>query len=196
MWIFEEKSFKSAQLAFIKVKDDIPEASRLAINRTIESIYTNTPKEILKVYAVKGQGGSTAMIKKSMRKMKAGKMQSGGQLIISSRRLTLPTHFKVSPAKRLQKSNPSVKVTIFKGKQKVITTNPKPFVTTLKNGTTQIMKREGKSRYPLIVLRTLTIPQMAMNEEVYGNIQSNAQNTYYKRLEHEVNRMARKAGFK
>jgi len=193
---FEEKSFKTAQIAFIKVKDDVPEASRLAINRTIDSIYTNTPKEILKVYAVKGQGGSTTMIKKSMKKMKAAKFQSGGQLMISSRRLTLPAHFKVSPAKQLQKSKPDIKVSIFKGKQKVVRTDPKAFIGKMKNGTTQVMKRQGKTRYPVIVLRTLTIPQMAMNADVYGNIQDNAQRVFESRLEHEMNRMLRKVGFK
>ena len=191
---FEEKSFKTAQLAFIKVKDDIPEASRLAVNRTIDSIYTNTPKEILKVYAVKGQGGSTTLIKKSMKKMKAGKFESVGRLVISSRRLTLPAHFKVSPSKRLQ--NSAVKVSIFKGKQKEVVTEPKAFIGNMSNGTTQVMKRQGKGRYPVIVLRTLTIPQMAMNEEVYPNIQENAQKVFDTRLEHETNRMLRKVGFK
>jgi len=191
---FEEKSFRTAQLAFIKVKDDIPEASRLAINRTIDSIYTNTPKEILKVYAIKGQGGSTTFIKKSMKKIKAGKFEVGGKLTISSRRLTLPAHFKVSPSKRQQ--NPKVKVTIFKGKQKEVVTEPKAFIGNMRNGTTQVMKRQGKGRYPVVVLRTLTIPQMATNEEVYPNIQENAQKVFRDRLVHETSRMLRKVGFK
>ena len=65
-------------------------------------------------------------------------------------------------------------------------TNPKAFVIGL-NGNLHIAKRSSKARYPIKVLRTLSVPQMVSNRKIEQIIKKEAEVKLKERIEHEIN---------
>ena len=54
------------------------------------------------------------------------------------------------------------------------------------NGGTHIWMREGKSRTPVRLLRTLSVPQMISNDEVINTIQEKSGEKLHERINHEI----------
>lgn len=188
--IIDTKQVKRVAIELQKIPGQIPKATMQAMNRTIDHIYTQTSKEVRKDYVIKD-----ADVKSTLRKIKATPGRLGGAVISSGRTLTLYHHFKVSPSNPKKGRRYQLKVTIKKGKPELIMTDPKPFIATANNAK-QVMKRVGKARKPVTVLRSLSVPQMISNETIMQNIQISAQKMLDKRIEHEISRRLKKVGAK
>jgi len=159
-----------------------------ALQRTIDQTITQVGRIVPRTYAIKA---------KEVKDSFAGgiKRPSATDLTasITSKGHTLSlAHFPYTPKK--PGSRRKVAVTIKKsGGKKIVNTNPLPFVA--KTGArspdlTQfnVFRREGRARLPIIVPRTLSIPQMITNENVGDQIQSFASAKFSERLDHEITR--------
>jgi len=172
-----------------------------AIDLTIKDCKARAPAQITKavtaVYGIKSNevtaAGKTA--KTSAQTIGAYKVAAGVegktlQLTYEGRLLT-PVHFSMTPKKRPEgKKKYTVKVAIFKGKKKALQGKPKygtpVFLAPQQTGVVLPFQREGKSRMPVQVIRTLGIPQMITNETVAADIQEKTSELYLTRLQHHV----------
>lgn len=188
--IVDTKQIKKVAIELQKLPGQIPKATAQAMNRTIDHIYTQTSREVRKDYAIKDKD-----VKSTLRKIKVTSGRLAGAVISKGRTLTLYHHFRVSPSNPLRGKRYQVKVTIKKGSPEFIKTDPKPFIAAANNAK-QVMRRVGKPRLPVVVLRSLSVPQMVSNEKVMQNIQESASRMLEKRIEHEINRRLKKVGAK
>lgn len=157
-----------------------------ALNRTVDFVNTRLGRIVTGIYAIKG-----ADVKKTIRKYKAKKGQLSARLESKGSPLSL-THFPHKPettviARSLGVSHKraQVRVKIKKGSMQPMKVDPKAFLQKA-NGATNIFKRVGDERKPIVVLKTLSIPQMITNETVGVDIQKLAQDKMNERLTHEV----------
>lgn len=160
---------------------EVGEATYHALKRTVDFIATQIGRIVPKSYAIKSRD-----VKDTLKKIYPQKSNlSAG---VQSKGHTLSFyHFPHSPKTRpANRKRYKVKVTIKRdaGSQ-TVNTDPKPFIATL-NGIDHVVKREGKERKPIIVLRTLSVPQMITNENVGEQIQKAAMEKFNERLEHEI----------
>jgi hypothetical protein len=157
-------------------QSEIPKATAAALNRTVDFIYTKAAQVISSEYEIKSTD-----VKKSSKKIKAnnGNMRAG--LIYSGNSLSL-TNFKFTPKKRGTKKQVKVKIKRSEGYKNV---GPKSFVQII-NGKTGIWAREMNRRYPIKLLKTISIPQMVINANVNNKIQDEAQNKLLQRMDHEI----------
>ncbi|WP_252225423.1 MULTISPECIES: phage tail protein [unclassified Clostridium] len=156
---------------------EINKASSAAINRTLTFSNKKLKQEVKKTYNIKaGEIQSTIKIKKS------NPSKLSGEIISDGNRLTLG---RFSRSAGNWKKGKKIKVKVKKSGTKPINTTPKAFIANL-NGNNHIVKREGKSRYPIKVLKTLSIPQMISNTKVSDVIMDETNKQLQKRLEHEV----------
>lgn len=175
---------KSVQRAVIELKSfpaEMPKAIAPALNRTVDHMATLTSREVRKEYAIKSKD-----IMDTITKKKASPSNLSAGITSHGRTLTLYNHFRVSPKSPTGKKY-KVKVAIKKGKMQTIATEPKPFIASA-NNSTQVFKRTGKARTPIVVLRSLSVPQMVSNEATYARIQTQAAEMLEKRIDHEINR--------
>lgn len=186
--IVDIKSVNRVMVDLRNLPKEMPKAVMQAVNRTVDHVYTHTSREVRKEYAIKDKD-----VKSTLKKVKAspGKIEAG--VISKGRTLTIYHHFRVSPKKPTPGKRYRVKVVIKKGKMETIDTDPKPFIATANNAT-QVFKRTGPKRKPLVVLRSLSVPQMISNEQTYSRIQKLAGDMLEKRIEHEINRRLNKIG--
>lgn len=157
-----------------------------ALNRTVDFVNTRLGRIVTGIYAIKG-----ADVKKTIRKYKAKKGQLSARLESKGSPLSL-THFPHKPettviARSLgvRHKRAQVKVKIKKGSMQPMKVDPKAFLQKA-NGATNIFKRVGDERKPIVVLKTLSVPQMITNETVGVDIQKLAQGKMNERLTHEV----------
>ncbi|MNH36126.1 hypothetical protein D3C79_968880 [compost metagenome] len=68
---------------------------------------------------------------------------------------------------------------------------PKAFVQKV-TGRTQIMRRDGRRRYPVDVMRTIATAQMVENEDVQAAVQEAGSIMLARRVEHEIERRLRR----
>lgn len=188
--IIDTKQVHRKAIELQKIPGQIPKATAQAMNRTIDHIYTQTSKEVRKDYAIKDKD-----VKSTLKKIKATPGRLGGAVISKGRTLTLYHHFRVSPTNPSKGKRYQVKVTVKKGKPEILSSTPKPFIATANNAK-QVMRRVGAARKPVVVLRSLSVPQMVSNEQVMSNIQESAQKMLEKRMNHEISRRLEKAGAK
>jgi hypothetical protein len=188
--IIDTKQVKQVAIELQKLPGQIPKATAQALNRTIDHIYTQTSREVRKDYTIKDKD-----VKGTLKKVKATPGRLGGSVISKGRTLTLYHHFKVSPSNPGNGRRYQLKVTVKKGKPEIIKTDPKPFIA-IANNSKQVMKRVGKARKPITVLRSLSVPQMISNEKTMQSIQEFAQVMLEKRVEHEISRRLNKVGGK
>lgn len=90
-------------------------------------------------------------------------------------------HFNFSPKE--PKKGRRVNVTIMRGQRKAV---PDAFVVSA-NGGVFVAKRKGKARLPIKGLRTLSVPQMILNQGVEPKISEELGDFLQKRLIHEWN---------
>ncbi|AOZ91631.1 phage tail protein [Paenibacillus crassostreae] len=155
----------------------MPAAAMSAVNRTLDQINTKLGRIVTKEYNIK-----VSDVKKTITKNKARKGNLRAFLKSEGRTLSF-SHFRISQSgKKVRK----VKVKVKKSAGlKQINTDPRAFVQTL-NGKNQVLKRMGKDRYPVEVLRTLSVPQMIDSLNVSNQIQKDANEILAKRIEHEI----------
>jgi len=168
---------------------EVAAATVSALNRTIDYTVTQVGRIVTKEYAVK-----TSEVKASFKGgIKRPSAKSLEASIVSTGYLLSLAHFPHSPSAP-SKRKYKVKATIKRaGGRKVINTDPKPFVAGTGASSADkvqfnVFKRIGKTRLPITVLRTLSIPQMITNEQVAETIQKAANEKMAERLEHEITR--------
>lgn len=168
---------------------EVGEATRLALNRTIDTVITKVGQIVPKYYAIKStevkqtfKGG----IKRPSKSDLSASVTSVGHTLSFA-------HFPYTPKspKRGGKSvfQNVVMVTIKKNKGKVMST--KGFVATTgasSEDKTQfnVFKRLGNKRLPIAPIRTLSIPQMITAEGVDKQVMDAATLKFEERLEHEI----------
>lgn len=168
---------------------EVGAATYNALNRTFDYVITQVGRIVPKEYAVKASD-----VKESFKGGKRMPTQNNLTAALISKGHTLSiAHFphspKMPPAK---KKKYAVKVTIKRdGGRKTINTDPKPFLmhTGAKSADKvqfNVFRRTGKKRFPITVIRTLSIPQMITNERIAQEIQKAADEKLMERLEHEI----------
>ena len=178
-------------------KKEVVSATRLALNRTIDFAITTAGREVSKLYAIKQkevkESFKSGIKKPTKTNLEASITSTGHTLSIA--------HFPHNPdnpllakmlAIRYQKTQIKVKIMKSKG-FKIINNNPKPFIAS--TGTTSadktqynVFARVGKSRLPIMPIKTLSIPQMITNNEVGEKISKLTSEKLNERLEHEISR--------
>lgn len=165
---------------------EVGEATRLALNRTMDHVVTKAGQLVSKVYAVKSgevkESFKGGIRKPSISNLSASVTSIGHTLSIA--------HFPHNPNSPIKKGTIKVKIKKSDG-YKTINTSPKPFVMTtgaMSDDKVQfnVFKRVGKARLPVKVLRTLSIPQMITAENIGPQIQDAATKKLNERLEHEI----------
>lgn len=184
----DTKDIKKVVIKLSNIPKEIPGATASALNRTLDYTVTQTGREVTKKYAI-----SQKEVKKTMKKQKASK--SSLYAHVESKGGLMALHkFPHTPKRYSKKAK--VKVQVIKGKgKKVMSTSPPAFTQTMEN-TTGIWKRKGKKRTPVVLLRTLSVPQMISNEETLKSIEEAANKKLQERIEHEIDWRLKKAGGK
>lgn len=166
------------------LQKQMPGAAINAVNRTLDHVNTKAGRFVTGEYNI-----SVKDVKATITKHRAGKGRIRAWLKSRSRRLTF-SHFRISSSKK------AVKVKIKKASGfKKVRTDPAAFVQIL-DGRKQIMKRVGKGRFPVEVLRSITVPQMLEAANVSEKIQTEANKKLGERIDHEMDYRLKKAGFK
>jgi len=160
---------------------EIGEATYHALKRTVDFVATQVSRIVPKHYSVKATD-----VKETINKSYPSKKDLSAS--IQSRGHTLSFyHFPHTPKIPQPGRKYKVRAKIKReGGNKVVNTDPKPFIARLKGGIDHVVKREGEKRKPIVVLRTLSIPQMITNENVGEEIQKAATEKFNERLEHEI----------
>lgn len=174
-----DKEIKQIAIKLQQFPKQVPRATASALNRTLDYTATLTKKEVTKMYSIKQKDvGVTLKKKRASKGSLNASIQSKGQTIAL-------TKFPHNP-KQYRPRNKKVKVKVKKQEgYKVIKTSPAAFVQTM-NGGTHIWMREGKSRTPVRLLRTLSVPQMISNDEVINTIQEKSGEKLHERINHEI----------
>ncbi len=167
-----------------KFEKEMPGAAISAVNRTLDYMNTRVGRLVTSEYRVK-----VSDVKATISKHKARKGKLLAFLKSEGRRLTLG-RFLFGNSKRTTK----VKIKKREG-AKPVNTNPEAFVQIL-SGKKQVLKRRGKSRYPVDVMRSLSIPQMIDSLNVTNQIQDLADKKLQERIEHEIDYRLKKVGAK
>ncbi len=183
----DDKAYKSLLVEFKHFPKEAGEAVYHAVNRTLDSCETKVGRIVTQAYAIKvKEVKEAALIRRPSRSdMTANILFAGHTLSMS--------HFPHTPGAP-RRGKYQVKVQIKKsGGKKVLGTDPKPFIAgtgarSADKVQFNVFRREGKDRLPIIVPRTLSIPQMVSNEQVTEKIMAHAGEVFEKRLAHELER--------
>ena len=173
-----------------------------AVGRTIADCKTRAPAQVTKavtaVYGIKssevteaGKGAKKGA--KTVGSIKVSGVNVDSVQLIYQGRLLTPVHFSMTPKKRPEGGKKyTVKAAVYKGKKKVLGSGV--FLAPSGSaGTTEIpFKRTTEKRYPIEVIRTVSIPQMITNENVAADIQVRMDELLEKRLQHNTERIASK----
>lgn len=168
---------------------EVSKATALALNRTVDHIYTQVGRIIPKAYQIKASEvkGSLSKNKPSQNNLTAS-VESRGHVLSMA-------HFPFTPktAKRSKRSvlDTAVMVAIKKG-QRVL--SRKGFVASTGAKSPDkvqynVFKRTGKGHFPIETIKTLSIPQMITNEKVAEQVQESSQKMLDQRLDHEITRL-------
>ncbi|EFV78955.1 hypothetical protein HMPREF1013_00839 [Bacillus sp. 2_A_57_CT2] len=155
-----------------------PNVISSALNRAVTNVSSNVSKEVRQRYVVKA-----ADIKNTLSKTKASRSNLSA-IVKSSGGLMPLDRFKVSPRTVQPRRKKPIKVSVKKGGLKTL---PGAFVVNL-NGI-KVFKRTTKRRLPIMRLFGPSIPQMIGNEEVREKINLEGNETFQRRLDHEINRI-------
>ncbi|MGO4890294.1 phage tail protein [Anaerobacillus sp. MEB173] len=155
-----------------------PNAITNALNRGITNMNSNTKKEVRKDYNIKASDvNPTLKVTRASRSTLGGEVRSNGEVIGLDK-------FKVSPKTINPKRKTPIKAAVKKGSAKSLASG---FMADI-NGA-KVFKRTGKKRLPIKRLFGPSVPQMLENERVREEIHSKGQETFEKRLEHEISRI-------
>ncbi|MFC4403316.1 phage tail protein [Gracilibacillus xinjiangensis] len=158
-----------------------PSAISRALNRAVTTVNSNVKKEVRKEYNIKAKD-----VSETLQKTRANKSDLRASVTSKGSPVGLDK-FKVSP----KTINPNRKSPIKIGvKKSSLTKVMGAFVTDI-NGS-KVFKRSGKSRLPVERLFGPSVPQMLGNENVVQVIEEKGQETFQKRLEHEIGRILKK----
>ncbi|CAM4111275.1 phage tail protein [Mesobacillus thioparans] len=178
-----ERLIQDVQQKLGSFQKKAPNAIANALNRAASTVNTNIGKEVRKQYVIKAGDVKATIVKtRATRALLGATVRSTGQLIPLDR-------FKVSPKTVQPKRKKPIKVSVKKGSLKEVMG---AFVADISG--TKIFKRSGENRLPIRRLFGPSVPQMLSNEEIRMTIDKEGSQTFYKRLDHEINRILEKGG--
>lgn len=177
---------------FGKLEGEMTKATVAALNRTITHVKKEISKAVVSEYEIKPMD-----VKKSLDQKKASLADTTAYIKSEGKPLSL-AHFKFTPKRPPKIKGVKVadrKVVTVKIKKQVGAKKINGFVQTI-NGATNVFKRLGKARFPIAVVRTVSVPQMIENSKVYPKIKKEAEKKLEERLTHEIdyrmNKMAQR----
>ena len=152
-----------------------PVAIARAMNRAIDSTKTEASRIVKENYTIKASS-----VKQSLSVKKASKNELVAQFLSTANSSSLSmAHYKFSPNRDTTgKAFRPVTAEIKKGS---------PF--TVNNGfiwNGNVFRRTGKKRLPIEVKTGPTVPQLLSQEDAFEALQEKAEETFMKRLDHEV----------
>ena len=152
-------------------------ATMRAINRAVDAVATEANREIRKVYNIKARD-----VRAAISKHKAKKTQAvlTGEVVFKGRRMNLADFGGRWSRKQ---AGASVQVLV-DGPRKII---PGTFIgTNSHSGFRGIFRRVGKARYPIVNLRSISIPQTVRNKRVDAAIRRVASDTFRKNFAQQL----------
>lgn len=161
-----------------RYKSKTPIVLYRALNRAASTMRSNAAKKTRKEYHIKSSD-----VKKTIETIKA-RRSSLGALVVSEGEHVPLDKFRYKPRKPKPSNPPQLKVAIKRDGYKDL---KDAFVTDV-NGN-KIFKRVGEKRLPITRMAGPAIPQMIANDEIADYAQDRAEETFYKRLDHEVKRV-------
>lgn len=177
----DKKHIQDAESKLGELSNQAPTAISRALNRAATNVNSNIKKELRKEYNIKaGDIGATLSTLKANKASLKAEVKSSGALIPLDK-------FKVSPKTVNPKRKSQIKIGVKKDGLKTVLG---AFVAEVSGK--KVFQRKGKSRLPIKRLFGPSIPQMLGNEEIRSEIERQGQETFYKRLEHEISRILEK----
>lgn len=156
-------------------------ATLRAINRTVDAVATEANREIRKVYRIKARDVSRAITKQRAHKRQA---VMTGAVIIRGRGLNL-----IDFGARQNRRGVAVRVLV-SGPRKTI---PGAFIATnTRTGFRGVFRRVGRERYPIVNLRSVSLPQAVRNKVVQSAIRKAADATFLKTFNQQLAYLASK----
>lgn len=190
---------KEIELILGGMKEKAPSVLYNVANRVASNVRKNLSKEVLKKYGIK-----SADVKKTVSMKRASKADPSCYVTTVGGTIQL-YKFKTKPkdvvsTKGIKVSKrKKVKVKVLKSSS--LKESKHSFIQRMANGHVGVFRRKlassgikntisNKSRYSEIKeLHGPSVPQMVSNEEVINNIYKDAEVTYNKRINHEINRI-------
>ena len=191
--IVDTKAFHRLEIELKKIPKEMPGAMASALNRTLDYTATQISRIVSEEYVI-----SKKDVKSTLKKKKASKSSLDAYITSKGRTLTLYHHFKVNPRYRGKKKY-QIKVQVKRtGGKQPLSGDPKPFLPKAgaPKSKQQVFQRVGPERKPLVVLRSLSVPQMISNEGNLEKIQKLANDKLEERLAHEIKWRLEKAAAK
>lgn len=167
------------------IPDEVPKAIARAINRSTEAARSEMSSGIREEYYIRHQDiTNAAKISKA----------NGSQKFIRARIRVRGTRrelmmFRVSPKSDTARPK-AIKIAVKKGGTKKL---PGAFIRRgVKSGNLHVLRRVGKTRYPIHIKYGPSIPQMTNNAKITQRVEERARDMLDKRLDHEINRALKK----
>lgn len=175
----DTKELKKITIELNKLPKQIPQATASALNRTLDFTATRIKKEVTAEYSVKSSD-----VSKTLKKKRASRSNLYAYIQSKGHTLSL-ARFPHSPRKYSKRAKVVMVQVKKSGGYKIVDTQPKAFVQAMGKAT-NIWKRQGPGRYPVTILRTLSVPQMISNNETREKIQDAAAKKLQERVNHEI----------
>lgn len=173
----DDKELKKAVSKLSSFPKEIPKATSSALNRTITFTKKRINQEVRKEYNIK-----SSEVSKTLEIRKANPSNLSALINSTGHRLTLG---RFASNIGSWKRGKNIKVKIKRSGAKNLNTTPKSFIAGL-TGNSHVVRRDGKSGYPIKVLRTLSVPQMIANKDISKSVMEEANEQLKKRINHEV----------
>jgi len=155
-----------------------PQVVASALNRAMTNVATNISKETRKSYHIKATD-----IKKTISKTRATRANIDA-IVVSRGNLIPLDRFKVSPRKVSPNRKTPIKAAVKKTGAKKL---KGAFVADVHG--IKVFKRQTDRRLPIDRLFGPSVPQMLDNEVNRRQINIEGRNTFYRRLDHEIDRI-------
>lgn len=182
---FDLKSLNNLVIGLNGFEREMPNAAYSAVKRTLSHVRTSIGRLVPQEYQIKTTDVKNAVSNPNVQRGQITK----ASLLVKGRTLSF-AHFKFTP--RMSKTKRKVKVKIKRQDgYKPVETNPLPFVASTGAASADkiqnnVFRRLGKERLPIVVLRTLSVPQMVGNEKIAEQIQQIATEKLDERITHEI----------
>ena len=177
----DEKMIADVQKRLEEFPNKAPNAIRSALNRGVTNMNSNARKEVRKDYNIKaGDISPTLKVFRAAGSNLSASVNSKGGVIPLDR-------FKVTPRTINPNRKSPIKAAVKKGAAKSLGSG---FMADV-NGP-KVFRRQSTARLPIQRLFGPSVPSMLGNEKTREEIQKQGQETFEKRLEHEITRILNK----
>lgn len=174
----DESMLRDVQNRLRGIERKAPNAISSALNRTITNLATNISREVRTVYPVKASDVKETLIKRTSNPNTLNaSIKSKGKVLGLEK-------FKVSPKTVQPSRKKPIKVAVKKGALKPL---QKAFVAEVSG--IKVFERTSKKRLPIRRLYGPSVPQMLKNVGIQEKLNTQANEKFQERLNHEINRL-------